>query len=86
MDLGHLIGKFAKAEADEMLMHDDVNAFGAPSECHDDVSKSFAKESKGLENCYGSFDDLMDLVDARGLNSTKCFEKCVDNIYNKYRW
>jgi len=33
----------ARAEANEQLMHDDVRAWGAPSECHADVARGAAE-------------------------------------------
>ena len=38
-NLGAVLTALARAEADEHFMHADVDVYGAPSECHCDVSR-----------------------------------------------
>lgn len=38
-NLGRVLTILALHEASEIFAHEDVRAFGAPSECHDDVSR-----------------------------------------------
>lgn len=38
-NLGRVLSVLATAEASEIAMHADVSAWGAPSECHRDVSR-----------------------------------------------
>lgn len=37
--LGKALSILAQHEVDELIQHDDVDAWGAPSECHRDVSR-----------------------------------------------
>ncbi len=52
-NLGELISRFARIDADAVLMHEDVHAWGAPSECHDDVSRSTDRAWEELEKEVG---------------------------------
>lgn len=45
-NLGKALSIVAKAEVDEMIMHADVDAWYAPSECHGLVSKGEAKRMR----------------------------------------
>src|SRR5215471_15261905 len=38
-NLGQVLGIVARHEASELFMHKDADAWGAPSEAHDDVSR-----------------------------------------------
>jgi hypothetical protein len=38
-NLGRVLSIVVRAEVDEHSLHADVSAWGAPSECHDDVSR-----------------------------------------------
>lgn len=39
MQMGRALTIIARAEASEIVMHEDVSAYHAPSECHRDVSR-----------------------------------------------
>ena len=82
-ELGMLIGFFAKSEADQIIMHDDVSAWHAPSECHDDVSKGHEIEWKGMEDTFGTFESLMKRIDDLGMNSKRIYENAVGRIYKR---
>lgn len=44
--LGKALTLIAKFEVMEDIAHEDVNAFGAPSECHDLVSRGYIKRRR----------------------------------------
>lgn len=44
--LGKAFGIMMRAQAAEIFMHADISAFGAPSECHDVVSKGEANRAR----------------------------------------
>jgi hypothetical protein len=46
MSLSAALTVLARAEANEHLMHADVSAFGAPSECHELVSRGESKRGR----------------------------------------
>ena len=45
-NLGRVLTVLAKAEAQEILLHDSVTAWGAPSECHGLVRKGEARRRR----------------------------------------
>lgn len=42
-NLGKVLGIVVKSEVSELLMHEDLAAFHAPGECHDDVRRGEAE-------------------------------------------
>ena len=84
MELGHIIGRFAKAEADGMIMHDDVRAWGAPSECHNDVAKSADDAWDNIEKELGiTFEEARKLAEKRITNFHRSYDEAVGRIYHR---
>lgn len=45
-NLGTALSILARAEVREHILHDDVDAYGAPGECHDVVARGEARRSR----------------------------------------
>jgi len=80
MQFGKILSVFAKAEADTYIMHCDVKAWNAPSECHNDVDEEAVKYWKQLEQCYGEWDSIINILEKQGINARKYYNYCVERI------
>lgn len=90
-NLGEIISKFAQNEADTIIMHEDVNAWNAPSECHKDVARShhqsYLKLCKDLEI---TLDEAIEEGEFRTSPNAihRAYDKCIaiilkrDNPFN----
>jgi len=84
MELGQIVGIFAKLKANEMIGHDDVSAWGAPSECHNDVTKtSEATWIRTEKELRITFEEAKSLTEKRITNFNRSFEKAVGIIYHR---
>ncbi len=84
-NLGEKLSKFANLEADCIISHENVSAFGAPGECHQDVNKWVQSDWAELERKIGTFDLFMDEARKRiGANRAhKGYERAIDQIISK---
>jgi hypothetical protein len=87
-DLGIKLSRFANLEANNILMHEDISAWGAPGECHQDVHKGFEVNWMKLEQEVGSFSFLMKEAGKRVHgNCMKGYEHAVSKIVQRnYMW
>jgi len=84
LTIGRAISVFAKLESDEIIMHDDVSAWGAPSECHADVSRGYEKRYLEAELEAGFTEkELKKICEDRGLNYQRCFEGALGRIHTR---
>lgn len=82
-NLGERLSRFANLEADNILRHEDVSAWGAPGECHQDVHKGFEKDWANLEKEIGSFDSFMKEARKRGFGCVKGYDHAVARIASR---
>ena len=87
-NLGAKLSMFANLEAHNVIAHQDVNAWGAPGECHQDVHKSFEKAWLKLEREIGPFAFLMKEAEKRVRgNCLKGYDHAVARIAERnYMW
>lgn len=76
----------ADLEASEIICHDDVDAWHAPSECHRDVGRGCdrarAKLELEMEAITGmNYEQLVAAVQAEGVDFHKSLGKTVGRIY-----
>jgi protein-arginine kinase activator protein McsA len=88
VNYGEWLGRWADIDASEAIGHQDVSAWGAPSECHGDVARSYKRSREELDLEMGAtinmnFEQLMKAVGAEGVDCYKAFHKCVDKIYER---
>lgn len=83
-DLGAKLSRFADLEAENILMHENVSAWGAPGECHQDVHKGFEIKWMKLEQEIGPFAFLIKEAGKRVKgNCLKGYENAVSMIVHR---
>lgn len=82
--LGTIITEFSMSEVNRILGHRDVSMWNAPSECHEDVNKSWVESQKKLECLYGTRKELVEMFEEMGLDFNLCENKAVDKLLDKY--
>jgi len=56
-ELSDAVSEYVQIHGDNLIMHEDVSAWGAPSECHADVNKSFEKQLHEFYEKHGFRDE-----------------------------
>lgn len=86
-NLGRAMTALVKAEVIESVMHEDVEAFGAPSECHSVVQRGIGgrmrKARRYAEGITGSkLKEIDRQAMARGYNK-RAGDRLFDILYNR---
>jgi hypothetical protein len=84
-NLGRALSVIARQQVGEIIMHEDVRAWGAPSECHRDVERgeiSRARQARRLAKSVSgmsraSFNRELRSIPARALT------ECVSRLYER---
>ncbi len=81
--LGKAIGIIARACANESIMHEDISAWGAPSECHADVEKGEAIRLRHAHRLAKSVSGLSRRAFNKELTKvpSRVFENAAHRIY-----
>jgi len=85
---GYWLGRFAQLEADEIVAHHDIEAFCAPSGCHELVGDGFVTKmldlSAEMNRSIGpSYNELLEYIDDKGIRIYRAYERCVSNILKR---
>ena len=82
--IGKAFGIIARAEAREIMMHQDVSAFYAPSECHALVSRGEERRKREARRHAKSISGLSRRAFNRELKAFR--GRVLENVINRILW
>ncbi len=81
MRLTELFKEYVRMEVEDQIAHEDIDAWGAPGECHTDVRKGYERRLKTLEIQFGGEGSISEMLTYFGYPT---FMKVVNRIHGEH--